>query len=326
MKLFVVLIAFLSVSFALQATLPEEFRRFVQQYNKTYDSAQELSKRLSIFLESKMKVQQMNIQAASKGLNTKFGITKFADLTQEEFEQQYLGYMKVDSDIPHTSTQGVGAPLPTTLDWRTKGAVSPIKDQQQCGSCWAFSATEGVESAYYLANKKMYQLSPQQIVSCDYVDAGCNGGDLPTAFAYVKSKGLETSQSYPYTSGGGNTGTCHYDASKVVVHIKGFAYATTNGNETAMQVAMVDHGPLSVCVDASTWQFYTSGVITHGCGDSLDHCVQIVGWSSTTSSPIIPYWIVRNSWGTDWGLNGYLYVERNKDECGISDEATYVIV
>jgi len=318
------LCVFLQISFALHPSVPTEFRQFMHKYNKTYDSNQELSKRMNIFLESKMKVQALNAEAESKGLNTKFGITKFADLTEEEFAHKYLGYKKISKATPVATPQQVQA-LPSSLDWRTKGAVSPIKNQEQCGSCWAFSATEGVESAYFLAKKKMYELSPQQIVSCDTNDDGCNGGDLPTAFGYVQQNGQETDQSYPYTSGNGNTGTCQYDASLVVVNIKGFAYATTNGNETAMQVAMQSKGPLSVCVDASTWQYYTSGIITHGCGDSLDHCVQIVGWNIDTSKNI-PYWIVRNSWGTDWGLNGYLYVERNKDECGISDEATYVII
>jgi len=216
------------------------------------------------------------------------------------------------------------APLPSSLDWRTKGAVTPVKNQEQCGSCWAFSATEGVESAYFLAKGQLFVLSPQQIVSCDTSDGGCDGGDLPTAFQYVQQAGMETDKAYPYTSGNGDSGTCIYDQSQVVVHISGFKYATTTGNETAMQAAMMTQGPLSVCVDAETWQNYQSGVITHGCGDSLDHCVQIVGWASTSTS--VPYWIVRNSWGTDWGLNGFLWVERNKDECGISDEATYVTI
>jgi len=323
MKVAIVLLVVLGVSFALQPSIPDEFRRFMVKFNKTYDSHQEFTKRLSIFLDAKMKIQRMNSNAASKGLSTKFGITKFADLTEEEFGQRYLGYKKTSqSEALPTGQIAVGA-LPSSLDWRTKGAVSPIKNQEQCGSCWAFSATEGVESAYFLAKKKMYELSPQQIVSCDQNDDGCDGGDLPTAFGYVQQSGLETGKSYPYTSGGGDTGPCNYDASLVVVHISGFSYATTTGNETAMQVAMITHGPLSVCVDASTWQYYTTGIITHGCGDSLDHCVQIVGWNVDTSRNI-PYWIVRNSWGTDWGLNGYLWVERNKDECGISDEATYV--
>jgi len=176
-----------------------------------------------------------------------------------------------------------------------------------------------------LAKKKLLVLSPQQIVSCDQNDDGCNGGDLPTAFGYVQQAGLETDSDYPYTSGNGNSGTCTYNSGEVVVTISGFKYATQSGNETAMQVAMVTNGPLSVCVDAETWQYYQSGIIEHGCGDSLDHCVQIVGWNTDMTSNI-PYWIVRNSWGTDWGLNGYLWVERNKDECGISDEATYVTI
>jgi C1A family cysteine protease len=328
MKVLIALLVVLQITFAVQhATVQEEFLRFMRQYNKTYDSAEETARRLSIFLEAKIRIQELNLKAAEKGFNTKFGITKFADLTPAEFKK-FLGYSKihskVDAAVVPTTDAFVGA-LPTSLDWRTKGAVTPVKDQQQCGSCWAFSATEGVESAYYLAYKKLYKLSPQQIVSCDTVDGGCNGGDLPTAFAYVKSKGLELDETYPYTSGGGDSGVCKYKSQSVVARIKGWAYATTKANETAMQAAMVTNGPLSICVDASTWQFYQSGVITHDCSNDLDHCVQLVGWSSTSSTPAIPYWIVRNSWGTDWGLSGYLWVERDKDMCGIADEATYVI-
>jgi len=235
-----------------------------------------------------------------------------------------MGY--VPSSHPKVNIlEEFGAPLPTSFDWRTKGAVTPVKNQEQCGSCWAFSATEGVESAWFLAKNQLIVLSPQQIVSCDQNDGGCNGGDLPTAFQYVEQNGMETNAVYPYTSGNGNSGTCEYDGSDVVVHISGFKYATQSANETQMQVALLAHGPLSICVDAETWQYYQGGVITHGCGDSLDHCVQIVGFSATTNNKT-PYWIIRNSWGADWGLEGYLWVERGKDECGVSDEATYVTI
>jgi len=185
------------------------------------------------------------------------------------------------------------------------------------------STTEGVESAWFMAGHPLPVLAPQQIVDCDQNDDGCDGGDLPTAFQYVEQYGLEKSSAYPYTA---EDGTCNYQKSQVVAHITKFEYATQSGNETKMQLASLVNGPLSICVDAETWQDYTSGVITHGCGDSLDHCVQIVGWNVDTSTGTdIPYWIIRNSWGTSWGLNGYLWVERNKDECGVSDEATYAI-
>jgi cathepsin F len=318
----------LGLGLAIQANpweVPAEFMDFIQKYNKTY-SPQEFQRRAAIFAEALSTIKQLNANAKENGLSTRFGITKFADLTREEFAATHFGYKKISNIKPVSTPQETAQALPKSFDWRPKGAVTKVKNQEQCGSCWAFSATEGVESAYFLAKKKLIVLSPQQIVSCDTNDDGCNGGDLPTAFQYVQQNGLETDAAYPYTSGGGDSGTCDYTPSDVVVQISGFEYATQSGNETAMQVALQSHGPLSICVDAETWQYYESGVITHGCGDSLDHCVQIVGWSQTTDSTPIPYWIIRNSWGTDWGLSGYLWVERGKDECGVSDEATYVTI
>jgi len=319
----IILLTLVTLSLCRYSTT-EDFFQFLRKYNKTY-SPEELPTRFEIFKEAKREVHRLNEEARASGLDTKFGMTKFADMTKEEFQGKMMGYKKTSNDKPHAAKFHIGAPLPAALDWRkTKGVVTPVKNQEQCGSCWAFSATEGVESAWFLAKHKELVLSPQQIVSCDQTDSGCDGGDLPTAFQYVKGAGMETDAVYPYTSGGGDTGTCHYKSQDVVAHISGFQYATTTGNETQMQVAMVTHGPLSICVDASTWQYYQGGVITHSCGDSLDHCVQIVGWNVYTGN--IPYWIIRNSWGADWGLQGYLWVERNKDECGVSDEATYVTI
>jgi len=159
---------------------------------------------------------------------------------------------------------------------------------------------------------------------CDNGDGGCDGGDLPTAFAYVEANGLESEASYPYAP---SDDTCGFNRSRVVATISGFQYATATANETQMQVAMYTKGPLSVCVDASTWQFYTGGVMTNNCGQSLDHCVQITGWSvDNTQNPPAPYWIVRNSWSSNWGIRGYIFVERNSDLCGIANEATYATI
>jgi len=301
----------------------QEFQQFVRTYNKHY-SSEEFVKRSKIFENNLAEITRLNENARANGLNTQFAVNKFSDLTKEEFKSKFMGYKKIDNSIPKVADQTYFGAIPTSFDWRNQGAVTPVKNQEQCGSCWAFSATEGVESAWFLAKKQLIQLSPQQIVSCDSYDDGCDGGDLPTAFKYVQQSGLETSAKYPYTSGGGDDGTCLFDSGSVVARISGFQYATTTGNETQMQVAMIPNGPLSICVDASTWQNYQGGVITSGCGDDLDHCVQIVGWGTTSDN--IPYWIIRNSWGTDWGINGYVWVERGLDECGVSDEATYVTI
>jgi len=233
--------------------------------------------------------------------------------------------------------------------------VSPVKNQGDCGSCWAFSTTEGVESGYFLAGNKLPVLAPQQIVDCSTANQGCGGGNLPPALDYVmKCGGMEPETAYPYS---GSNGNCKFTKAKVVATLKSWKYATKSANETSMQVFSYARGPLSICVDAASWQNYNSGVIKHTCGKSLDHCVQIVGWgvttahstsstgstsgsssssgSSSTNSPSpttsttkfeakeLPYWIVRNSWGTSWGLQGYLWVERGNNECGIAQEAIY---
>jgi len=225
----------------------------------------------------------------------------------------------------------------TLVDWRQKGAVSKVKDQAQCGSCWAFSATEQIESAWFLAKGTLPILSPQQIVSCDKTDQGCNGGDTPTAYAYVKSAGgLESEAAYPYSSGGGSTGTCKFKAASIVAKISGFSYATSpcsgsckTQDEATFANNVAAKGPASICVNAEAWQLYSSGVLSaKACGGSaytdLDHCVQLVGYNKPASGK--SYWIVRNSWGTSWGYSGYIYVEYGTNACGVADEATFVTI
>jgi len=296
------------------------FKQFMNKYNKKYTPT-EFGTRFAIFQKNLQEINRLNAKAASKAGNLKFAVNKFADLSAEEFTA-YKGFVKHPKIAAPVFVDKGNVELPTSLDWRTKGAVTPVKDQGQCGSCWAFSATEGVESAWFLAGNTIPVLSEQQIVDCDTVDQGCDGGDLPTAFQYIVSAGgLESESDYPYQA---QDGSCNFDASDIVAKISGFQYATQSTNETEMQVAMVANGPLSICVDAETWQFYSGGIITSDCANSLDHCVQAVGFDTDPTG--IPYWIVRNSWGTDWGMNGYLEVERNQDLCGIADEATYVTI
>jgi len=249
------------------------------------------------------------------------------DLTAEEFKRYYLLKNPVNTDKslkPYTPIDVEKVNAPTSFDWRTKNAVTPVYNQQQCGSCWAFSITENIESMWYLAGNTLTSLSMQQVVDCDTSDDGCNGGDPPTAYQYVISAGgLDTYSSYPYTA---QDGSCQFSQSNVAAHISNWAYATQSENEDNMVAYLYQNGPLSICVDAESWQYYSGGVIMKGsgCGNSLDHCVQAVGYSVSSSGT--PYWIVRNSWGTDWGLNGYLYVERGQNVCGIAQEATSSII
>jgi len=215
--------------------------------------------------------------------------------------------------------------VPATFDWRDLGAVTAVKDQEQCGSCWAFSAVENVESVWIIAGKgtnTSVDLSTQQVVDCDSADAGCNGGDTPTAFQYIiDAGGLESEQDYPYQ---GDDGSCSFDKSKVEATISSYKYATKTLDEKEMQANLVSWAPLSICVDAESWQFYSNGVMTSGeCGTDLDHCVQVVGYD-TTQTP--NFWIVRNSWNTDWGMDGMILLEMWADTCGVAMEATTAVV
>jgi len=218
--------------------------------------------------------------------------------------------------------------LPTSFDWRHHGAVTAVKDQGQCGSCWAFSATETVESYWILAKKATnttINLSEQQIVACDESDGGCEGGTTEGAYDYIMSVGGQESEvDYPYTA---EDGSCQFNGSDIVAKIKSYKYATEWYDETVLQQNLVSWGPISVCVDASNWQDYQSGVMTwEECAyvNILDHCVQLVGYSTNTAQG--DYWIVRNSWNTDWGVKGYIWLEMGEDTCGIAHDATVVTV
>jgi C1A family cysteine protease len=221
---------------------------------------------------------------------------------------------------------------PDAVDWSQKGATSAVKDQGQCGSCWAFSATEGIESAVFMATGQMPDLSTQQIISCDKTDGGCNGGDLPTAFDYVKSAGgIDTASDYPDTSHStGSTGSCSWSKQEVA-KVTGYKYAVppcdsgscSSQDEDGLAAALAQYGPISICVNAnSLWDMYDSGILSGKCSgaaNTLNHCVQLVGYDKTQG-----YWKVRNSWATSWGESGFIRLPYGQNACGVADEAVIV--
>jgi len=296
----------------------QNFQSFVSKYGKTYSDA-EFGFRFNVFVENVN--HATSIQNGETG-SAIYGVTKFMDLTPEEFAANYLLPKETFKNFKVDSAK-VMAPLrpvavPTSFDWRDKGAVTPVYDQGQCGSCWAFSAMETIESYHFLAGKPMINLSAQQIVDCDTTSYGCNGGWTQHAFNYVESAGgLDTLSSYAYTA---ETGTCKFKSASIGAKVDSWSYVTQNDDENAMIQAAYQTGPLSICVDASSWQYYQGGVI-QTCGRQVDHCVQLTGFSTQSG---INAWNVRNSWGTDWGVNGYLYVARGNDVCAIGSCVTYV--
>jgi len=320
-------------AFASALSPVDEFNAFQAKFGKKYGSAHEETTRFAIFQQNLARAAALNEQARAAGLDTVHGVTKFMDLTPEEFAQ-YKGYQRTanstSSIAPYTLGSQNLAAAPTSYDWRTHtSVVSPVKDQGNCGSCWAFSATEQIESNLVLAGNKQQILSPQQIVSCDLVDAGCGGGDTPTAYNYVKGAGgLMTEAAYPYVDGGDTDDdpprrACKFSKAGVVAKITGFAYGTTKNDETTMAANLAAMSPFSICVATNGWQTYSSGILGAGCGGAadVDHCVQVVGFNDNGAKP---YWIVRNSWNTDWGVDGYIYVQKGINACDIAGEVTYV--
>lgn len=309
---------FFAAAYAVEITpeVANQFADFQHKYNKKYATQDEFVHRLSVFADNLVMVAKQNAEHVAIGGEEVFGVTKFMDLTPEEFKGTYLRSRL--SNVPDESRiDPPKVPLADKIDWVEKGATTKIKDQGQCGSCWAFSAVDAIESYGFLnGSYKLQELSAQQVNACDKQDGGCNGGDTITAYDYVKSKGLETESAYPYTSGGGRTGICKYKEADVAVNIKGYVYLKKD--EDAVKVG-TNSGPLSICVAATAFQTYNKGVLKL-CPGSVDHCVQIVGYDDTFATP---YWRVRNSWASDWGENGYIRLEQGKNICKIKSEATY---
>lgn len=256
-------------------------------------------------------------------------VNQFADLTEEEFAAIYGG----NSYRPHKRSLrghvGNNTALPTSVDWTTKGAVSAVKNQEQCGSCWAFSTTGSVESAWFLSNGTVPELSEQQLVDCSTAEGneGCNGGLMDYAFEYIiKNKGITTEEAYPYTATGPNT--CEAAGKPVAATISKYVDVPVN-SETALMTAIAQQ-PVSVAVEAdqSVFQFYSGGVMDSACGTQLDHGVLAVGYGTEGGKD---YYKVKNSWGATWGDKGYILLARGakfnpSGQCGIQMAASYPIV
>jgi C1A family cysteine protease len=235
------------------------------------------------------------------------GFTKFMDLTKEEFKMKYLSSYVPEQPafVRILPTEGV----PASVDWRTKGAVTPIKDQGQCGSCWAFSTTGALEGRCFLDGFGLHAFSEQQLVDCSgsFGNQGCNGGLMNNAWEYLEKNCLCYEGEYPYKA---VDGTCK--SKKGENKISTYT-AVAEGNVNQLQAGAAQQ-PVSVAVDASNWQFYSSGVFSD-CSTSLDHGVLLVGYNSDA-------WIVKNSWGASWGENGFIRLKRG-NTCGIANAASY---
>ncbi|CAF3392478.1 unnamed protein product [Rotaria socialis] len=313
---------------------------FKKGYNIGYNATAEEIHRFKIFANHVKMIIKHNVEH-DLGLHTfRLGINKFATLTNEEFRQQYNGYRrpkdsrKQYSDIRHSHIFSASyTTLPVSIDWRDRGIVTPVKDQAQCGSCWAFSTTGALEGFHARSSGKLVSLSEQQLVDCSshWGNNGCNGGLMDNAFKYVhENKGIDDESTYPYV--GKDEAACKFRRKSVASTCDGFV-DIPQGNETALQEALAFQGPVSVAIDASqeSFQFYVSGVYAdEKCSsENLDHGVLAVGYG-VTNDPVKgqqEYYIVKNSWSAAWGDKGFIKLARNKNNmCGISSAASYPIV
>jgi len=339
----------IAVLFGLVAlAAANSFDQFVRKYNKPYaNDPVEYARRQAVFNSNAADIRRRQLAMMRKGEQPWMGITMFSDMTAEEFAAsgRVMPRKLKAVDARSCLANGVEADMsalnisaaPDSWDWRTKGVVSPVQDQGQCGSCWTFSTIAAVESALAIKSGKLQKFSEQEVVDCSHgcvleegqqvCNQGCNGGWMWSALTDIISwVGEELETDYPYTA---ETGTCKRTSHTAYSPITN--YTCLSGpklaNETEMAAFTAANGPLSIAMDAGILQSYTSGIITPAAGDcsktELDHAILIVGYGVEGTKP---FWIVRNSWGATWGEKGYFRIIRGKGACGLNAGVVFPVV
>ncbi|KAL3886606.1 hypothetical protein ACJMK2_026590 [Sinanodonta woodiana] len=319
----------LSVAGTINLELSNEWELFKTTYNKSYEK-EELLRRV-IWERNLKHVQQHNIEA-DRGVHSFWlGMNEYADMTPEEFVNTMNRYrvnatktFQCGKFIPPTHKLSA---LPSTVDWRKEGYVTGVKNQGQCGSCWAFSAVGSLEGQHFKKTGKLVSLSEQNLVDCSRKEGneGCEGGLRDQAFEYIiQNKGIDTEESYPYTA---EDGVCKFKQANIGATVVS-CMDIEPGSETDLQMAVATVGPIGVAIDSSqaSFQLYRSGVYTDSACSSvnLDHGVLVVGYGTDSGQE---YWLGKNSWGTSWGMNGYIMMARHKHNmCGIATQASFPIV
>jgi cathepsin L len=321
MKSIIILAVMLAVAMAAHIEAENTFQTWRVQHHKFYTNSVEYQKRFMIFSQNVKRIAEFNSEKHSYTV----GLNYFSDMDNAEFRSLYTMTntpTKPALTYPQHVASGVAAP--DSMDWRDHGAVNPVKDQGQCGSCWAFSGTSACESAWAIAGNTLTSFSEQNVLDCSwsYGNEGCNGGWQNAAIQYViDNKGIDSEASYPYTAT--SSRTCKYDVANKAGSVLTVEQVPA-GDEDALKDASSQH-VIAIAIDASNWSFqsYTGGVYDEpNCSsENLDHAVIIVGYGNLNGAD---YWIVRNSWAASWGLKGYILMSRNKDnQCGVATMAFY---
>ncbi|QCD76845.1 cathepsin L [Vigna unguiculata] len=303
-----------------ESSVAEAFQHWKSQHGRQYVDDAEKGKRFKIFAENLEYIEKFN-NGGKKSY--KLGLNPFSDLTEEEFIASHTG-LKLNSSLPRSSSATHLSVdddnIPPSMDWRERGAVTDVKDQGQCGSCWAFSTVAAVEGIVQIKTKKLIPLSEQQLVDCDNDNKGCDGGFMDNAFNYIKeNEGISSESDYPYQ---GFAGTCQ--SAQPAVQISGYKDVPENSEEQLLLA--VAQQPVSVVVAINqNFQSYESDVFEGPCGTELNHAVTIIGYDTTDDGK--KYWLIKNSWGESWGENGYMKLLRESGEpegvCGVAMKASY---
>ncbi|XP_075246877.1 cathepsin L-like isoform X2 [Convolutriloba macropyga] len=317
----------------LEGDFTHEWKMWKKIYKKEYKNLAEETEKYQIWLKNVDFVNRHNLKASLGEKSFTTSLNKYADLSIDDVRKGMNGYKRELKPEWMTSSgaqqfwKPKGLTLPQELDWREWGLVTGVKDQGYCGSCWSFSATGALEGQHYSKTGSLVSLSEQNLMDCswDYGNMGCNGGYPTEAFKYVKDNGgIDTEASYPYEE---QDGDCRFDSDSVGATATGFV-TIPKADEDTLKEALAYVGPISVAVDSSheSFQFYEGGVYDEPMCNSIevDHAVLLVGYGTEDG---LEYWLVKNSWGTSWGEQGYIKMARNQNnQCGIATDASYPTV
>jgi cathepsin F len=298
----------------------QKYQEFVRKYNKTYSSHEEMDKSFQIFITNYNAAQESSAKNCS-------GITKFSDVDPFVFKNTYLKLNTTNStlnftikweDVKVKSTKLrflQDDEVPSSFDWRDKGALNDIQFQGSCGSCWAFATAANVESLYFIKYGILPKFSEQQLIDCDYANSACDGGIMSSAYEYLRSYGFQSAHNYPYLD---YQGQCQYDSSNANNVVSDWFSAGTEDEEVIKEI-LYRTGPLAITINADLLQYYTGGVLNvdyYSCPYQPTHGVNLVGYG--TDEYGLDYWTVRNTWGEDWGENGYFRIARGVGLCGVN--------
>lgn len=369
MRTFIAVVILLLPSLARSRPIPEPQVRtawleYKNQFKRQYPDEETERRHYAIFKANIEHVEDLNDANASSNGNRPFGVNAFSDIDPAEFKAKRMGFNPSAGRPYGAPPLPVPAPQPTdpndtsepnsirnprytaappaSVDYRTRGVLSPIKDQGGCGSCWAFATVEQVETEYAIKHKTTPPLlSVQQVVACDAGDNGCGGGDAINSYQYIQNYGLMSAEAYPYTSGdNGTEGNCYYNPAFVSTRTANAVQAiplcadddiyctAQSALEPQLMQNIATYGPASVCVNATGWQFYKGGIVSGNCDGAwaaMNHCVQLVGYSTDPNNGA-PFWLIRNQWGTGWGEDGYMRIAMGHNDCGLLNECLMVTV